>query len=51
MIGAAFGGKLRSLDHYLNAGKPDQSRGGAALLGALRAMKRKGVSMRIERVG
>ncbi|MFA9205025.1 MAG: hypothetical protein ACEQSH_01075 [Bacteroidia bacterium] len=46
--GAAFAGKLKPLDHYL----PDQdkSRGGAALLGALLAMKKKGVPMQIERI-
>lgn len=47
--GAAYAGKLKSLDHYL-ASTEDKSRGGMAMLGALLAMKKKGVSMTIERV-
>lgn len=49
MNGAAFAGKLGSLDRWLPT--EDKSRGGAALLGALRAMKKKGVPMTIERIG
>lgn len=47
--GAAFAGKLKPLDHYLTSTE-DKSRGGAALLGALMAMKKKGVPMKIERL-
>lgn len=49
LVGAAFAGKLKPLNHYL-ASTEDKSRGGAALLGALMAMKKKGVPMTIERI-
>lgn len=49
MIGLAYAGKLKPLDHYLDKDE-DKSRGGAALLGALKAMKQRGVPMTIERV-
>lgn len=50
LIATASVGKLKPLEHYL-ASSEDKSRGGAALLGALVAMKKKGVPMVIERVG
>lgn len=49
MIGKAFAGKLGPIDQYF-ANPEDKSRGGAALLGALMAMKKRGVPMKIERV-
>lgn len=49
MNGAAFAGKLGPLERWLPE-TDDKSRGGAALLGALLAMKKKGVPMQIERV-
>lgn len=49
-VGLAFGGKLKDLKHYLQDESEDASRGGAALLGALIAMKKRGVPMQIERL-
>lgn len=42
--------RLKPLDRYLKEGSPDKSRGTAALLGALRAMKKKGVPMTITKL-
>lgn len=52
MVGAAFCGKLRDLDHYLQPAESseDRQQNNAALLGFLLKMKRKGVPMTIERV-
>ena len=49
MSGAASVGKLGAIEKWLPH-EEDKSRGGAALLGALRAMQRKGVPMKIERI-
>jgi hypothetical protein len=49
--GAAQNGKLRPLDHYLKTETRDMSRGGAALLGAMRHLQKKGVAVKITKVG
>jgi hypothetical protein len=41
---------LKDLDHYLKAGVLDESRGGAALLGTLLAMHKRGVPMDIKKL-
>lgn len=48
--GAAFAGGLKDLSYYLKNESEDKSRGGMAMLGALLAMKKKGVSMTVERI-
>lgn len=42
--------RFHELKHYLQDREPDQSRGGAALLGALLSMQRRGVKMDVKKL-